>query len=371
MDPDGTALLSVLRDPHRGLALDAATWNGLLECGRRHALLGRLCVLFEESGLSPKLPQTVQDVLADARLAAEANQTRQRYEVSRVLHALRGLDFPVVLLKGGAYLLAGLPAARGRFSGDPDIMVPRGRIEEDERAMIAHGWTSRVTDTYDQMYYREWSHQIPPLRHGERESELDVHHSIAPPTGPANPDIEAILADARPVAEGSYRDERLRVLCPTDMVLHSAVHLFNEQMTMALRDLNDMRDLLDHFGRDETFWPRLVRRAARHGVERPLFYCARYCRKYLGVAIPAPAEREIAALGPNALVLAVMDRLVEAALIHAPPDRSAPRADFAGWLLFVRSHWLRMPLGMLLRHLAFKATRRVQRDQRPESIPQA
>lgn len=370
MDPGGAALLSILRDPRAGLALDAATWNGLLECARRHGLLGRLAVLCADAGLAPRLPQTVQEILTDARLAAEANQTMQRYEANRVLHALRGLGLPVVLLKGGAYLLAGLPAARGRLSGDLDILVPRARIEDVERAVTAQGWESLVTDSYDQTYYREWSHQLPPMRHAERESELDIHHTIAPPTGRARPDAAAILADARPLTNGMNQDGRLRVLCPADMVLHSAVHLFNEQMTMALRDLNDMHDLLGHFGQDDAFWPELVRRAVRHGVERPLFYCARYCQKYLGTTIPAPAARKIAAFGPNAATRAIMDWLVEAALIHAPPDRPTPRADFARWILFVRSHWLRMPPGMLIRHLAVKAARRAQGERHAETIPQ-
>ena len=371
MDPDGTALLSVLREPRHSLSLGVTDWNMVLECGKRHALLGRLCVLLEEAGLSPDLPQTVREVLTDARLTAEANQTFQRYEASRTLHAMRELDLPLVLLKGGAYLMAGLPPARGRLSGDLDIMVPRTRIEEVEQAVLAEGWKSAVTDAYDQMYYREWSHQIPPLRHEERESELDIHHTIAPPTGPANPDAEAILADAQPIADGLFSDGRLRVLCPADMVLHSAVHLFNEQMTMALRDLNDMHDLVAHFGADEAFWPELLRRAVRHGVERPLFYCSRYCRKYLGTRIPAEAEAQVAAFGPNMAVRTIMDWLVEAALIHAPPNRAAPRAAFARWLLLVRSHWLRMPLGMLVRHMVVKATRRVQGERPAETIPQA
>ncbi len=365
MTQDGETLVRVLRDARQVLTLGAAQWNGLLDCAGRHALLARLAVIFEESGLLDEIPQTAQDVLADARAAAKANHAMQRYEANRVLHALRGLDLPVVLLKGGAYLLAELPPSRGRLSGDLDILVPRDRIEEVEQAMLDHGWQSLVTDGYDQRYYREWSHQIPPLRHTERESELDVHHTIAPPTGRAAPDAQAILRDARPL-----KDDRLRVLCPADMVLHSAVHLFNEQMTTTLRELIDMHDLLICFGRDDAFWRQLMAHAGAYKMQRPLYYCTRYCRRFLSTPIPQQAEKEIEAMAPNAVVRNLMDWLVAASLIHERPDRPSHGADFARWILFVRAHWLRMPLGMLIRHIFVKTARRAKRDPDSELLPQ-
>jgi hypothetical protein len=369
--PDGAVLLSVMRDPRQALTLGVADWNALLECARRHALIARLSVILRDSGCFEALPQIAQEVLDDARLTADSNHTLLRYEANRVVHALRDIDVPVVLLKGGAYIMAGLPPARGRVSGDLDILVPRARIGEVEQAMIAHGWVSLVSDSYDEHYYREWSHQIPPLRHGERDSELDVHHTIAPPTGPARPDAEAIFAAAQSIPNPRRGEARLRVLCPADMVLHSAVHLFNEQMTMALRDLSDMHDLLNHYGHEPGFWTQLVERAVLHRVERPLFYCARYCQRFLGTQVPAMTSEAIAVFAPGSLALAIMDRLVEAALIHAPQDRPDRGADFARWLLFVRAHRRRMPLRMLVRHLAVKAFRRSRESPQREEIAQA
>ena len=231
--------------------------------------------------------------------------------------------------------------------------------------MLERGWQSLVTDDYDQRYYRDWSHQIPPLRHTERDSELDIHHTIAPPTGRAAPDARAILRDSRPLG-----DERLRVLCPADMVLHSVVHLFNEQMTMSLRELVDMHDLITYFGHDDAFWQQLLDHAAAYRMQRPLSYCARYCRRFLDTSIPEQVGKDIEAMAPNALARTLMDWLVAASLVHAPPDRPSPGADFARWILFVRSHWLRMPLGMLIRHILFKTARRARRDPDSGPLPQ-
>ena len=40
-------------------------------------------------------------------------------------------------------------------------------------------------------------HQIPPLTHGERGVELDVHHTIFPPVSGIRIASETLLADAR------------------------------------------------------------------------------------------------------------------------------------------------------------------------------
>ena len=54
-----------------------------------------------------------------------------------------------------------------------------------------------------------------------------------------------------------------------------------------------------------------------------------------------------------------MNLLVPVALSPSLPDRVPPLTAFARWLLFIRSHWLRMPPLMLARHLAIKGWRRM------------
>ena len=357
LHPGAERLLAALRQPDSVLSLDAAGWNELIDRARRHRLLGRLAADISEAGLEDRVPPTVRDVLADARANTAVNQAVQRYEVEQVRAVLDEIGVPLILLKGGAYLIAALPPARGRLSADLDILVPRSALPGVEAAMLAHGWEAVVTDAYDQRYYRDWSHQIPPLRHGERRTELDIHHTIAPPTTRVMPDTAALIADARPAGDG-----RVSVLAPPDMVLHSAVHLFNEDMAMGLRDLVDLHDLLEHFGAEDGFWPRLVERAARHRMNRTLFYCMQFCCRLLGTRIPKAVRADLNACGPNRLVRGAMDLLVPAALIRERPNRDSLSADLAAWLLYVRSHWLRMPPAMLARHLFVKAVRRAGKD---------
>ena len=71
------------------------------------------------------------------------------------------------------------------------------------------------------------------------------------------------------------KEARLFVLAPVDMVLHSSVHLFQEgEFSHGLRDLLDIKDLLDFFGGDVIFgWARLATRS--HAWVWTLQRCAR------------------------------------------------------------------------------------------------
>lgn len=347
------------------LRLDTGTWNDLVWCARRYGLLARLAIAAEECGILDQVPAKVREQFVDARAAAEFNQTVRRFEVRELLRALATVPVPVVLLKGGAYLMAGLPAAPGRMFGDIDILVPRDRLADVEAAVQAHGWEPVVTDAYDQHYYRTWTHQIPPLRHAELGSELDIHHTIAPLTSRAAPDVGALLRDAQALDGG-----RLKVLAPADMVLHSAVHLFNEQMDMGLRDLMDLNALLSFFGRSEAFWRDLVARARLHRLERPLFYCLSYAELFYGTPVPASAKAEVDGFGPNRAVRALMDWLVTEAILPIWPGKRRTGAGIARWLLYVRSHWLRMPPALLARHLLIKAVARARHSLTSEPAVQ-
>src|SRR5438876_7969208 len=134
-------------------------------------------------------------------------------------------------------------------------MVPREKIEEVERTLIRSGWAVADLDDYDQRYYREWGHEIPPLQHAERETPLDIHHTILPLTSRFHPDAAALLAASQPLD-----NPRLRVLGPADMVLHSTVHVFNDEVSHPFRDLSDLDLLLRHFGERPDFWDELLAR---------------------------------------------------------------------------------------------------------------
>ncbi|HXH83307.1 MAG TPA: hypothetical protein VNN07_10295, partial [Candidatus Tectomicrobia bacterium] len=71
---------------------------------------------------------------------------------------------------------------------------------------------------------------------------------------------------------------------------------------------------------------------------------------------PLAAASETSGGGrPSRAVQAAMDRLVAAAV--RADAAGVSRQAWAPWLLYVRSHWLRMPPWLLAPHLARKAAR--------------
>jgi hypothetical protein len=346
--PSAPLLLRALGDPERLRHLSTPEWDRLLREGRRAGSLARLDALVASIGAQDRVPEKARQALEGARLIMEQQQRLVRWEVTRIGRALEGLDVPVVLLKGAAYVHAGLPPARGRFFNDVDIMVPEARLAQAEEGLRQSGWTTLTLDPYDDRYYRVWSHELPPMHHPARGIVVDVHHNILPPVGRVNVDAGPILAAAQPIGAG------LAVLAPTDMALHTAIHLFQSgELHSAVRDLTDLDALLRHFGRDPGFPDALVRRGRALGVGRPLYYSLRLVRRLLGTPLPAGLEER--AGPPPAPVRAMMDGLVARALVPRLQGEVPRGAGLSRWLLYVRYHWQRMPAWMLARHLVHKA----------------
>jgi len=190
------------------------------------------------------------------------------------------------------------------------------------------------------------------MQHQKRMTVLDVHHTIVPETGRVHPDAGALIRAAVPL-EGW---DGMCVLAPTDMVLHSATHLFhNEELTHGLRDLVDIDALLRHFGRNGGFWPALTARASEMDLGRPLYYALRWTARLLDTPVPAETANAIDRHAPGAPVRALMDLL----LLHAMRPTVARRSTrWARHALYVRGHWLKMPMPLLAWHLTVKSLRR-------------
>ncbi|HQA68885.1 MAG TPA: nucleotidyltransferase family protein, partial [Aggregatilineales bacterium] len=82
-----------------------------------------------------------------------------------------------------------------------DILVPRHAIETVEVYLTHAGWLGAHTNPYDERYYREWMHEIPPLRHRERGTEIDIHHRLLPRTSRLDSDPAPLFAAARALAD--------------------------------------------------------------------------------------------------------------------------------------------------------------------------
>ena len=340
----------------------------MLQQARMAAMLPRLAHFLTDraaSGAAPPQstwPLEVVPHFSSALRVCCAQHAEVQREAEFIQQALQGLGAPILLLKGAAYVMAGLPAAAGRVFSDIDIMVPKAVIGRAESQLTAHGWVGSKTSAYDQHYYREWMHELPPMEHLLRHTALDVHHTILPETARLRPAAHKLFDAAVPVAglPGLF------VLSPTDMVLHSMAHLFlNEEMSHALRDLSDLDLLLRHFGKDPAFWTQLPARATALDLQRPLYYGLRYTARQLHTPVPARTLRASESFGPVGAMRWAMDAIWSCALAPAHPSARRPLTGAALFALYLRGHWLRMPPWMLARHLTTKALRLQGKDQPP------
>ena len=345
-------VIDALLRPEALATLRPAEWDLLVRQARRANLLGRLALLFKDRGLADMVHPAARPHFDSGAAMARRQDIAIRWEVQCIREALDRAGVPLVLLKGAAYVMSSMPVARGRVFSDVDIIVPKPALPEVESALMIHGWRSSHHSAYDQRYYRTWMHEIPPMQHVRRGTVIDVHHAILPGTARIKADSDAMVAAAVP-APGQ---DRVFTFAPADMVLHSATHLFHEgEFDNGLRDLADLDGLLRHFGREPSFWTSLVPRARALGLARPLYYALRYAGSLLDTPVPAAVIAEARAGEPPGALRPLLDFCYARALRPAHASCADGWTPLAKKLLYVRSHWLRMPFPLLAVHLARKA----------------
>jgi hypothetical protein len=233
-------------------------------------------------------------------------------------------------------------------------------MDDAQRRLRARGWREQPLDAHDQRYYREYSHEAPPMRHERFALELDLHHAILPPVARTTADAALLLARAQPSGRPGWQ-----VLCPVDQVLHSAAHLFlDAELRDRLRDLVDLDGLMRLFSaRRHDFWDELAERAAELGLEQPLALACHFCALWLDTPVPRALQRRLAARALGPARRAWLLPLLDAVLTPAEPDATQTRAqDRAATALLARYHAQRMPLRLLLPHLWHKARKRRDAD---------
>lgn len=337
---DAHVLAHLLADPPS--AEQVGDWTSIFSIARAESLLGSLAWRLKDQPLPRKAARTLEV----ARRDYDSARTQSLWEAEMARRALAPLGVPVVLLKGSAYAAASLDAGQGRSIGDLDILVPREALEAVQEALLAAGWEWVKEYEYDDLYYRRWMHELPPLIHKERDRMIDVHHTILPLTARPKPDSAALIGDS------VVLDSGLRILSPPDMVIHSAAHLFADgDMAGGLRNLWDIDRLVREFAGEPDFWPRLGERARRHQLEAATSRALRLATWLYGT----PVEARLA--GPTPALDNKFKRRLVARDGWGQATRPLLRLAF-----YIRSHWLRMPPMMLARHLWTKW-------RRPKNLP--
>ncbi|KTE24562.1 hypothetical protein ATE69_20175 [Sphingopyxis sp. H071] len=323
--------------------IDAASlaprdWDGVISVARAEAMLATLAHHLREADLPPP----VAALFADQRAAAQVAKDQALWEAEMARRALAPEGIEFVLLKGTAYAAGGLPCSAGRQIGDLDILVLAHDIRRAENELLEAGWEWVKSDPYDDFYYREHMHELPPLIHKARDRMIDVHHTILPKTHRVTPDALALVGDAVTTASG------FAILNREDMACHCAAHMLADgDLQGGLRNLWDFHFLTRDFAAADTgFWGRLDARADLHGLRGAVHRAARLARDLYGAELPSGWDRQ------DARDVWYRRRLL------ARDDWGRPTNFMLQQAFYIRSHWMRMPPTMLAKHLWTKWRKR-------------
>ncbi|MGK2951342.1 MAG: nucleotidyltransferase family protein [Thiobacillus sp.] len=342
----------VFRHPDAIQRFSMGDWDRLVRQARQSDLLARLHALFIQHGLDMTIPAVARWHFEAASGLVARQHSDMRRELSQLRTLLAKLDFPLVIIKGAAYVAADLPAAKGRSLDAIDLLVPSEHLGEVESALALSDWHTMDLPEYDRRYFRRWRHDVPQLQHLRRPMVINLHHAILPESARFRPDTLKLRRRATEL-QGF---PGMAVLAIEDLVLHAATLLFHDdRLSHGLRDLSDLDLLLRQAASDVDFWPTLLARAEDMALSRPLFYALRYTRLFFGTPIPDALRELLANAAPNGATLKLMDgiyRRVLAADHHSCRPALIPLARHATYL---RTHWLRRPPSQLVPHLLHKA----------------
>ena len=361
-----SVLLKYWNEPEKVCHYTIPEWELFFRQARSARLAGQWAYRLAQQEDFDQIPESAKMALDAAWTFSEHHQRALLWEIRQVEKVIQPIECTKILLKGAAYMYQDMEFAQGRLVSDLDVLAPKNYIEPIEKTLLDNGWESGKYDPYDQRYYRQWMHEIPPMVNLQRGATIDVHHNILPETSRRRLDPAPLFDSAvkLPVPD-SIRNEnpwapefsQWRSLQDVDMVIHAAVHAFQEgEIDGSLRDVVDIDGLLRLFTRRSSdFWDRLIDRAQLLGQARPLYYAIHYSREILDTPIPEEMKKTIQKMGPGSFARSFMDAAVFRAL--APPTfHLRPlSARASSFFLYARSHYGRMPLNLLIPHLWHKA----------------
>lgn len=348
MHIDTRQLFRLLCQPALARELSLAEWQQVIFILREAKLLASFCISAERQEQLQHFPAYAKRHLISAKVYANRQAQQVRFECAELHKLLAAEGIEVVFLKGAAYTLANTTNFEGRICSDLDVLVKKPQLDAAEALLQANSWRSSILTDYDERYYREWAHEIPPLAHMHRGTVLDLHHNLYLPISGRAADMKLFFAQLSCTVEG------YSVLAKPAMVLHSIIHLFtNEDTSSAMRDLWDLYLLLPQHN-DDAFWQQLTELACKTGFNTELLDCLAVLQYYFAIDYVVSSNGIVSATDikkhrfwrasvlPNAMV----------------PEHSSIltlRHKLAKQLVYLHGHWIKMPATVLVTHLMLKS----------------
>lgn len=348
MDAMFKQLLTAFKDPNSVSSWTLKDWEKQLLLIRYSRLLGTFHHLLKGAGISSTLPEPVIFHLESATTHAERQANQVRFEASELGTLLRSKEsITGILLKGAAYTINNTQNSQGRICSDIDLLVSKQELAAAESLLLKNLWRHQKITDYDDKYYREFAHEIPPLLHLERATVLDLHHNIYLPISGRAPDMDAFLKHTQDTPYG------LKTLTPPAAFVHSVIHLFlNEEINFGLRDTVDQWLLAVEFA-DDKFWNDVYDLCRSNGFLFELSLTVAIINAFYDYPVPQLLHEKCSGVFKS-FSFRWWKTIYQHALIPAHTSSDTPLARLCRFMVFIRGHWIKMPLPILLKHFAVK-----------------
>ncbi|GAA0857943.1 nucleotidyltransferase family protein [Aliiglaciecola litoralis] len=342
------SIFELLLKPQVGLNYTLKQWQEMLFVLREAKLVASLYNSAMRHNCYQAYPDFIQQHLNSACVYAQRQALQIRFEAVELCKLLEEIDVTAIFLKGAGYTLRDSINSRGRICSDLDLLVNKQDIARAEAHLKLKRWKSQHLTDYDEQYYRQWAHEIPPLIHINRSTVVDMHHNLYPPISGRAVDIACFISSREKTQSGCF------VLDPASTVMHSIIHMFaNEDSSSWTRDLLDITLLVDEF-QDSGFWQQLIHLAKQTKFEFEFISCLHALAHYSAIEFPIEVANYMKQRN-----LTGSDRwLVENVIIPAiAPEHDhvvTKRIAFAKMMVYLRGHWIKMPAAILCKHFAVK-----------------
>ena len=347
-------LIDLICDRASVSSLSFGNWCDVIALSRQ---LGFLPFLFEKARVEKALeflPKSVLSQLKSASLEVSQQQESIKWHLKQ-LSANNPQPIKSVLLKGAAYIIANKPNANYRLLSDIDLLVLKEAISDAELWLFLNGFTISVSDEYDDFYYRQWMHELPPFVNSVSGMTLDLHHNLLPLTSKRHIDSELFFEKAREV------DTNLFLPCDEDLLIHSAVHLIQDSVfNRTLRDLSDQFWLLQEYTENHESTGALIVRSKELNLSNDLAKTLSLMN-FIFKRCLLEGEKSLIQNELGNSFFWPLEKYCYITMLPQPvPSEWRFKHYFASSILYLKSHLIKMPFGLLVKHLLVKSQKRAK-----------
>jgi hypothetical protein len=351
MNNSSLPLITFIHQPKSIENWTPCLWDQFLQQAYNTGLLARVFSILTEHDLFESVPEHLKWHFNSANIVYLAHKQDVLLEVEYIEKALKPAGITPVFLKGAAYLLNEAKCSDGRLFADVDIFVAKKDLASTEELLRWNGWVGKKVDEHDEKYYRDWMHEIPPMTNTRSGMTVDVHHNLVPLVSRMSLNSEEILANV------VVNEKGIKTLSAEDKVLHSASHLLLDgEFNHGFRDLHDIYLLIVEYSmEDPLFLSRLQKRSLFLGFELIFYYCLKLQQHFFSLSVEEQLLEECEKRFKSKFI---KNSVLKAMIKVLTPDVYKHRStsfNTALFILFIRSHWLKMPMHILIPHLIYKS----------------